>query len=99
MANQPTAPAARPPPEVPYGVDNTLATYLRSFSLWCRSGFIDLVRSNEAMPGILMSAKDDRSKVFLIEVNAAGAITASAVPLGGVGHDHPSRSSQARQGA
>jgi hypothetical protein len=87
-ASQPTAGAAQPPPDLPNmpEVSNILSNYLRTFSLWCRNGFAASLRSGQALPGVLLLASDapaNAPKVFLIQVNSAGAITATAVGLGG----------------
>ena len=57
---QPTAPAEQPPPELPNmpDVSDTLSRYLRTFSLWCRSGFRDKLTSTAALPGILLTVYD-----------------------------------------
>lgn len=81
----PSSPVAQPPPDLPSmpDVSDTLSGYLRTFSLWCRHGFADKLSVSTATSGILLQATDDPTKIFLLQVNAAGAITAIAVPLGG----------------
>ena len=68
-------------------VSDTLSKYLRTFSLWCRNGFAAKLDAQTALPGIMLQAYDaapgSPPKVFLIRVNSAGAISATAVPLGG----------------
>ena len=75
----------QPPPELPNDpkTSDILSQYLRTFSLWCRHGFADKLSQTTAAPGLLLQATDDPTKIFMIQVNAAGAITAVAVPLGG----------------
>jgi hypothetical protein len=75
----------QPPPELPNDpkMSDTLAQYLRTFSLWCRHGFADKISATTAQPGIMLQATDDPTKIFMIHVNAAGAITATVIPLGG----------------
>jgi hypothetical protein len=82
---QPLPRTLQPPPDLPADpkMSDTLAQYLRTFSLWCRHGFADKLSVTTAAPGLLLQATDDPAKIFLIQVNAAGAITATAVPLGG----------------
>jgi len=80
MAN--SAPAAQPPPDVPAGTAEPLANFLRTFSLWCRRGFADRLPANSAIPGILLQARDDPTKVFRLEVDSAGALHATPVALG-----------------
>lgn len=81
--------SARLPPDVPSDprISPTLTEYLRSFALWCRNGFAEQMRNNEAVPGLLVRAYDTAPgtspKVFVIRVNSAGVITAAAVGLGG----------------
>ena len=75
----------QPPPELPSmpDVSNTLTSYLRNFSLWTRHGFADKLSQTTAAPGLLLQATDDPTKIFMIQVNAAGEITATVIPLGG----------------
>jgi hypothetical protein len=79
----------QPPPDLPSmpDVSATLSSYLRNFALWCRHGFADKLSVSTAAPGVLLQAHDappgSVPKVFLIQVSTAGAITATAVPLGG----------------
>ena len=48
----------QPPPELPHDpqLSDTLAQYLRTFSLWCRHGFADKISGTTAQPGILIQA-------------------------------------------
>jgi hypothetical protein len=88
MALRPASPAPQPPPDLPSmpDVSPTLTNYLRTFALWCRNGFADRMPAHQALPGVLLQAYDapagSNPKVFLIQVSTAGAITATAVPLG-----------------
>ena len=85
----------QPPPELPDlpSGNDILATYLRTFSLWCRHGFADKVSSSTAAPGIMIQAKDVHTgdaataphRVYLLEVtNASGtpAVTLTLIPAG-----------------
>jgi hypothetical protein len=78
----------QPPPTLPNmpEVSATLTNYLTNFALWCRHGFADKISGSTAQPGLLLQANDAPAgsvpKVFLVQVNTAGAITATAVPLG-----------------
>jgi hypothetical protein len=83
MANQPTPQAEQPPPDLPSipGLNDQLAQYLRNFSLWCRGGFRERQDMNVAAPGVLLLSPG--GKVFQVTVSDAGAVTATAVPLGG----------------
>ena len=89
MPNQPSPPAAQPPPDIPSlpGAPVALVNYLTRFSLWCRNGFAAKLSSNTTLPGVMLMASDAAPgvmpKVFLIQVNTAGTITATAVPPGG----------------
>jgi hypothetical protein len=88
MATQ-TSSSARPPPDLPN--DPKLSTqtsqYLRNFALWCRHGFQDSLRNQEALPGIMLRAHDapagSNPAVFMIQVATNGTIVATPVPLGG----------------
>jgi hypothetical protein len=88
MANQPSPPAAQPPPDLPYmpDVSTTLSGYLRTFSLWCRNGFAAKVDKQTAAPGILLQAYDatpgTAPAVWLVRVNTAGVVSTVAQPLG-----------------
>jgi hypothetical protein len=64
-------------------MSEALTQYLRTFSLWCRNGFADSLRSKEALPGLLLRAYDDETKVFLLRVSAAGVVSAAPVAVGG----------------
>jgi hypothetical protein len=90
MASQQQTPmSARIPPDVPADpkISDALSLYLRNFALWCRNGFAEQMRNNEAVPGLLVRANDTapgaNPKVFIIQVNSAGVISATPVGLGG----------------
>lgn len=89
MAQQPTSRTIIPPPDLPNmpDVSTTLSAYLRNFSLWCRNGFADKVSATQAAPGVLLLASDappgTTPKVFMIEVDSAGVISARPIGLGG----------------
>ena len=85
MASQPLPRTLQPPPELPNDpkTSDVLSQYLRRFALWCRHGFADKLSQTTAAPGLLLQATDDPTKIFMLQVNAAGALTAVAVPLGG----------------
>ena len=85
MASQPTPRTIQPPPDLPSmpDVSDTLTGYLRNFALWCRHGFADKISGSSAQPGLLLQAADDPTKIFMLQVNAAGTISATAIPLGG----------------
>lgn len=88
MANQQLPRTLQPPPDVPSmsDVSDTLTNYLRSFSLWCRHGFADKLSISTAQPGLMLQANDAAAgttpKVFLIQVNSAGTVVATPMPLG-----------------
>ena len=85
----PTPRTLQPPPDLPNmpDVSNTLTGYLRNFALWCRHGFADKLSVSTAAPGVMLQAYDapvgTTPKVFLLQVNSAGSIVATPVPLGG----------------
>ena len=81
----PTPRTVQPPPDLPNDpkTSDVLSNYLRSFSLWCRHGFADKLSVTTAAPGLMLQATDDPTKIFMIQVNSAGTITATAVALGG----------------
>lgn len=86
MADAPIAPQPPPPlPNMP-DVGPALTSWLQSFSLWCRHGFASKVDRQSAAPGILLQANDAAAgtvpKVYLLQVNSAGTISAVAQPLG-----------------
>jgi hypothetical protein len=86
---QQTPQAARIPPDIPSDpkISDALGVYLRNFALWCRNGFAEQMRNNEAHPGVLVRAYDTapgaNPKIFMIEVSSAGVIRARAIGLGG----------------
>lgn len=85
---QPNPRTVQAPPEVPFmpDVSNTLTQYLRSFALWCRHGFADKLSGTVAQPGIMLVASDPPAgttpKVFMLQVNSAGAVTTTPMDLG-----------------
>jgi hypothetical protein len=85
---QPTPRTLQPPPDLPSmpDVSTTLTGYLRTFSLWCRHGFADKISATMAQPGVMLMANDAPAgttpAVFMIQVNSAGAIVATPMPLG-----------------
>ena len=83
MANQPSPQAEQPPPVLPAipGLDERLAQYLRTFSLWVRGGFRERQDMNVATAGILLQSP--AGKVFQVVVSDTGVISTVAVPLGG----------------
>ena len=87
--HQQTPQAARIPPDVPAdpSISSPLGAYLRNFALWCRNGFAEQMRNNEAHKGLLVRAYDAapgaNPKIFMIEVSSAGVIRARAIGLGG----------------
>ena len=86
---QQTPQAARIPPDVPSDpkISESLTAYLRNFALWCRNGFAEQMRNNEAHPGVLVRAYDAAAganpTIYMIEVNTAGVIRARKIGLGG----------------
>lgn len=86
---QQTPMSARLPPDVPADpkISEALTNYLRNFALWCRNGFAEQMRNNEAVPGLMVRAYDTPAgtnpKVYMIEVSSAGVIRARAIGLGG----------------
>jgi hypothetical protein len=81
MPNQPSPPAAQPPPDLPNlpGVPAALTNYLTRFSLWCRNGFAAKVDKQTATAGILLQAKDTMPadpagsppRVYMLQVSVA----------------------------
>ena len=88
MAPKPTFASPQPPPDLPSmpEMSDTLANYLRTFALWCRNGFNAKLNAQTALPGVMLQAYDSPAgttpKVFLIQVNTAGAISATPMTLG-----------------
>jgi hypothetical protein len=82
MPNQPTSQAEQPPPTLPgtTGLNEQMNNYLRTFSLWCRTGFRARQDMNVATAGILFMTPN--GSVYQVTVSDAGAVTATAVPLG-----------------
>jgi hypothetical protein len=92
MATSPTSPTPQnipAPPPIPGGpeINNTLSNYLTQFSLWCRKNFSSQVKTNVAVPGILMYAANPPAgvnpNVYMIQVSQNGIIAATIVPVGG----------------
>ena len=80
--------ATHAPPPVPNAPNMPpgLADYLHKLALWARTNMSQKLPSSQALPGLLLQAYDTAAgaapKVFLIRVNSAGAISATAQPLG-----------------
>jgi hypothetical protein len=87
----PSPPQANPPPPIPSmpDISATLTNYLNQFSTWCRRGFAAKLNANVALPFVLLQAYDAPAgtipKVFRLEVDSAGTLSATPVPLGGGG--------------
>jgi hypothetical protein len=79
----------QPPPDLPNmpDVSDTLSSYLRTFSLWCRHGFADKLSVSTAAPGVMLQANDAPAgtipAVFLLQVKTDGTIVATQMALGG----------------
>jgi hypothetical protein len=75
--------ATTPPPDVPAFANAPvgLVDYLRRLSGWARQEMDLKLAQNQAAPGLLVMTPD-KTKVFKIEVDNSGAITATPVPLG-----------------
>lgn len=77
-----------PPPGLPSIPDAhpALVNYLRTFSLWATTAMSKKISGTQALPGVLLQAYDTAAgappKVFLIRVNSAGVVSATAQPLG-----------------
>jgi hypothetical protein len=60
--------------------------YLTQLSTWARESFASQLKSNVALPGILLQANDtpdgQTPAVFLLQVTTAGALVAVPVALG-----------------
>ncbi len=88
-SQQQTSQSASIPPDVPSdpSIGGPLSIYLRNFALWCRNGFAEQMRNNQAVPGLLVRANDapvgSNPAVFMIQVKTDGTIVATPVPLGG----------------
>jgi hypothetical protein len=87
MASGQTPVPTRAPPTVPtVPSDAVLVNYLRSFALWAQTQLSAKLPASQALPGVLLqaydTADDAQPKVFLIRVNSAGAISATAQSLG-----------------
>jgi hypothetical protein len=92
MATTPSSPTPQnipAPPPIPNDpkISNALTNYLTQFSLWCRKNFNNQVKTNVAVPGILMYAANPPAgvnpNVYMIQVSQAGVIAATPVPVGG----------------
>jgi hypothetical protein len=88
VVGQTAPPAGKPPPPMPHmpEVGVALQSYMTQFSIWCRENFAAQIKSNVALPGVLLQANDTAPgatpKVFMIQVTTAGAIVATPVSLG-----------------
>jgi hypothetical protein len=87
-AQQPTPQSARIPPDVPSdpGISGLLSLYLRNFSLWCREGFAEQMRNNQALHGVMLMAYDapagTNPPVWMLQVSQAGAVHLTPMALG-----------------
>jgi hypothetical protein len=91
----PSPQPSRPPPPLPNdpSISNTLSNYLSQFSVWCRAGFADKIKSNVAQPGLLLQANDAPSgtipAVFMLQVQTDGTLVAVPQALGGANPSAP----------
>ena len=80
---------AHPPPPLPSdpSISPMMVNYLAQFSLWCRQGFADKIKSNVAQPGLLLQANDAPAgttpPVFHLQVKSDGTLVAIQVAIGG----------------
>lgn len=79
MAAQPPKAGEQPPPDLPYiaGMSDTLANYLRTFSLWCRNGFRDKMPLREASPQLLLLSPGGLT--FSVGVGDDGKLTSTPI--------------------
>ena len=87
-AQQQTPMSARLPPDVPSDpeISTSLTNYLRTFALWCRNGFAEQMRNNEALQGLMLRGYDtpagQNPKIWMLEVNQAGQLGLGPMALG-----------------
>jgi hypothetical protein len=73
------------PPDIPSKVPPDVADYLRRLSTWAYQEIDRKISKNEATPGVLFSASDEKppKHIFLLTVDHAGATHVTPVSLGG----------------
>ena len=87
-ANQPTPQSARIPPDIPAdpGISSSLGTYLRNFALWCRDGFAEQMRNNQALPGVMLmgfnAPAGTNPATYLLQVGNGGTLWLTPMKLG-----------------
>jgi Chaperone of endosialidase len=87
-AQQPTPQSARIPPDVPNdpGISGLLSAYLRNFALWCREGFAEQMRNNQALRGVMLLGYDtppgETPPVWMLECNVQGQLGLGPMMLG-----------------
>ena len=85
---QPTPQSARIPPDVPSdpGISSLLGAYLRNFALWCRDGFAEQMRNNEALRGLMMLGDNapagTNPAVWLLSIGNGGTLHVTPMALG-----------------
>ena len=85
---QPTPQSARIPPDVPSdpGISSLLSAYLRNFALWCRDGFAEQMRNNQALRGVMLMGYDtpagETPPVWMLEASVSGTLALAPVALG-----------------
>jgi hypothetical protein len=78
----------QPPPDVPElpSGNSMLATYLRTFALWCRHGFADKLSATTASPGLMLQAYNPPANVppnvYRLEVGQDGRLYLAPLALG-----------------
>jgi hypothetical protein len=83
-----TPPTTANPPDLPNApqLGPLMTDYLRRFSLWAKKGLDGKQPIGQAQTGILLMANDAPAgtapAVFLLQVNTAGTIVLTPVPLG-----------------
>jgi hypothetical protein len=85
---QPTPQSARIPPDVPSdpGISSLLSAYLRNFALWCRDGFAEQMRNNQALRGLMMLGDNapagTNPSVWLLSIGNGGTLHVTPMALG-----------------
>ena len=83
-----TPPTTANPPELPSmpQIGPIMTDYLRRFALWAKKALDSKQPLGQAQTGVLLMANDapagQAPKVYLLQVNTAGAIVLTAMPLG-----------------
>jgi hypothetical protein len=86
MAALNPSPLTTQPPPLPPGMDALTAGYLQQFLMWVNNQFASRLKSNSALPGIMLQANDAAAgatpAVFMLQVKTDGTLVTTPMTIG-----------------